>query len=335
MAAAIYNFNIEQGSDFILSFQYNDENNIPVNLNGKCVVLRWTQNDGGGKIFSTSVPASLENEDSGYLLTANSQGTITFQISAQKTKLYSFSSATYDLDIIETEGTLKKNTRLSTGNVGVIQRNFDVITDCSTLNLNPDIPPSTPIVTATTGITPTPTATSLANEDLCMPEDCLDLDIYSVVYSGSGLNIVDNSNNSGTINVSDNRLIENIEIAINGLSHPSPQDLTFLLAPPSGDTVLLSSNTKITNYQSNFSFMFSNKAIGDRYLNTVSHGGLCNIYDKTNTTKFNNSTLVSSFSNLFNYSNVGNWTLYANDNDIGASGSISSWKLIITYLPAG
>lgn len=335
MAAAIYNFNIEQGSDFIISFQYNDENNIPINLSNKCVVLRWTQNDGGGKRFSTTVPASLDNEQSGYSLAANSQGTITLQISAQKTKAYTFTSATYDLDIIETDGTLKKNTRLSTGNIGVIPRNFDVITDCANLGLDPDIPTPTPVVTATTGITPTPTITDSPNIDLCMPEDCLDLDIYSVVYTGSGLTIADNSNNSGVISTIDNRLIENVEVAINGLTHSSPQDLTFLLAPPSGDTILLSSNTKITNYRSNFSFMFSNKAIGNQYLDTVSHGGLCNIYDKTSITKFNGETLASSFSDLFNYSNTGNWTLYANDNDIGASGSISSWKLIVTYIPAG
>jgi len=338
MAAATYNFNIEQGSDFILKFQYNDENNIPVNLSGKCVVLRWAQNDGGGKVFSTSVPASLENEDSGYSLVADSQGTITLQISAQKTKLYSFTSATYDLDIIETDGILKKNTRLSTGSVGILRRNFDIITDCTTLSLNPDIPSPTltPTVTstATTGITLTPT-TALQNIDLCMPEDCLELDIYSVVYSGSGLSIADNSNNSGIIHTTDSRLIENIEVAINGLTHSAAQDLTFLLVPPSGDTVLLSANTKIANYKDNFSFMFSNKAIGDQYLNTVSHGGLCNIYNKTDITKFNNSTLVSTLSNLFNYSNTGNWTLYVNDNDIGASGSISSWKLIVTYIPAG
>jgi hypothetical protein len=335
MAAATYNFDIEQGSDFIINFQYNDENNIPINLSGKCVVLRWTQNDGGGKVFSTSVPASLENEDSGYSLVANSQGTITLQISAQKTKLYSFTSATYDLDILETDGTLKKNTRLSTGNVGIIRRNFDVITDCNALSLNPDIPAPTPVVTSTNGVTPTPTVTASPNVDLCMPEDCLELDIYSVVHTGSGLNIIDNSNNSSVIHTTDTRSIENIEVAINGLSHSSPQDLTFLLVPPSGDTVLLSANTKIANYQNNFSFMFSNKAIGDRYLNTVSHGGLCNIYNKTDTTKFNSNTLVGSFNNLFNYSNVGDWTLYVNDNDIGASGSISSWKLIITYIPAG
>jgi len=160
MPAAIFNFPIEQGSDFIITFQYNDENNIPINLSSKCVVLRWTQDDGGGKIFSSTVPASLENEDSGYSLVANALGSITLQISAQKTKLYTFTNATYDLDIIENIGTLKKNTRLSTGIVNIIPRNFSVITDCAALSLNPDIPPPTPTTTSPTGTTtPTPTTT--------------------------------------------------------------------------------------------------------------------------------------------------------------------------------
>lgn len=332
MPAAIYNFPIEQGSDFTINFQYNDEAGIPVDLSSKCVVLRWTQDDGGGKVFSSSVPSSLENEDSGYILTANSLGTITLKISAQKTKFYTFTSAIYDLDIIENTGTLKKNTRLSTGTVSIISRNFSVITDCGLLSLNPDIPAPTPNVTETTGTTPTPTVTPTA-VDLCMPDDCIDLDIYSVVYSGSGILIQDNSINSGIVTTSDNRVIENIELAINGLRHSSPQDLTFLLSPPSGDTILLSANNKIVNYSSGFSFMFSNKAMQNQYINTVPHGGLCRIQDKTSIVKFNDLPLSSGFNSLFNYSNSGDWTLYANDNDIGASGSIDSWKLIITYVP--
>lgn len=332
MPAATFNFPIEQGSDFVITFQYNDENNIPIDLSSKCIVLRWTQDDGGGKIFSSSVPASLENEDSGYLLSANALGSINLQISAQKTKLYTFKTAIYDLDIIENTGALKKNIRLSTGAVTIVSRNFPVITDCTTLSLNPDIPAPTPTVTVPTGTTPTPTLTPTV-ENLCLPEDCLELDIYSVVYTGSSLTIADNSLNSGVISVADNRTIENIEVAVNGLSHPSPMDLSFFLVPPSGDTVLLSANSKINNYQPGFSFMFSNKAIGDRYLHNVSHGGLCNILDKTDIVKFDNKTLTPAFNGLFNYSNTGNWTLYVNDNDIGASGSIVSWKLIVTYIP--
>jgi len=332
MAAANYSFPIEQGSDFIIKFQYNDENNIPINLSNKCIVLRWIQNDGGGKIFSSTVPASLENDDSGYSLTADSQGTITLQISAQKTKLYTFTSATYDLDIIETDGILKKNTRLATGSVSIITRNFSVITDCALLSLDPNVPAPTPPPASGTTPTPTPTPNPVAL-DLCLPEDCIELDIYSIVYPGSGLSILDNTNNSGIVNIADSRRIENIEVAINGLRHQSPQDLTFLLTPPSGDTILLSANSKINNYQDNFSFMFSNKAIGNNYLYNVSHGGLCNILDKTDTTQFDGKTLTNTFSHLFNYSNPGDWTLNINDNDIGGSGSISSWKLIITYIP--
>jgi subtilisin-like proprotein convertase family protein len=333
MPAAVFSFDLEQGSDFVINFQYNDENGIPVDLSSKCVVLRWTQSDGGGKVFSSSVPASLENEDSGYSLTANSLGTITLKISAQKTKLYSFSSAIYDLDIIENTGTLKKNTRLSTGTISIIPRNFSVITDCGLLSLNPDIPPPTPTpTTEPTGVTPTPTVTPTV-ADLCLPEDCVELDIYSVVYTGSGIVIEDNTINSDMITTTDNRLIENIEVAINGLRHSSPQDLTFILSPPSGDMVLLSANNKITNYQDGFSFMFSNKAVGNQYLYNISNGGICNILDKTDIVKFGNETLVPEFDHLFNYSNSGDWFLYVNDNDIGVSGSVDSWKLIITYIP--
>ena len=161
----------------------------------------------------------------------------------------------------------------------------------------------------------------------------MELDIYSVVYTGSRLTIQDNAINSGVVSINDNRRIENVEVAINGLSHSSPTDLTFLLSPPSGDTILLSANSKINNYQPGFSFMFSNKAIGDKYLHNISTGGLCNIVDKTDVVKFDNKTLSPVFDDLFNYSNTGNWTLYVNDNDIGVSGSIESWKLIVTYIP--
>jgi len=332
MPAAIFNFPIEQGSDFIITFQYNDENNIPINLSSKCVVLRWTQDDGGGKSFSSYVPASLEDPISGYTLVANSVGSIKLQISAQKTKLYSFKTATYDLDIIENNGLLNKNTRLATGTITIVPRNFSVITDCSILSLDSDIPAPTPTVTVPTGTTPTPTVTPTL-ENLCLPDDCLELDIYSVVYTGSSLTIQDNSINSGVISVSDNRRIENVEVAINGLSHSSPTDLSFFLVPPSGDTVLLSANSKINNYESKFSFMFSNKAIGNKYLHNISNGGLCNILDKTDIVKFENKTLTPVFDGLFNYSNTGDWKLYINDNDIGASGSIDSWKLILTYIP--
>lgn len=331
MPAVIFDFPLEQGSDFNITFQYNDINGRGIDLSNKCIVLRFTQSDGGGKIFSSATAASLENSDSGYQLIANSAGSINLQISSQKTKFYSFATAIYDLDIVETIGTQNKNTRLSTGKITIISRNFDVITDCSTLSIDPDIPAPTPIVTVTdTSPTPTPT---IVPYDLCLPDDCIDLDIYSVVYSGSGIGILDITNNSGSVSTSDIRNIENIEIAINGLRHASPQDLTMIMVPPSGNKVLLSANSKISNYQNGFSFMFSNKAVGGSYINSVMNGGMCEILDKTSIVNFNDEILESGFSNLFNSPVTGEWTLLINDNDIGTSGSIDSWKLIITYKP--
>jgi subtilisin-like proprotein convertase family protein len=324
MAAATYNFAIEQGSDFDITFKYNDENGIGKDLSGSCVVLRLIE--GTPPIeFSTATGASLEGI--GYLFTANNLGVIRLQISSTSTQLYTFNSSIYDLDIFEiVAGTaLKKNIRLSTGTIAITKRNFPQLTAC------PTAPPSGPNNNDTT--TPSTTPTIPDSNDLCLP-DCLDIDdVYSVVYSGSGIVINDNQNNSGIISTNDSRSIENIELAINGLRHSSPQDITFLLAAPSGNKILLSSNDKISNYVNGFSFMFSNKAPDTSFLNNISNGGLCRIKDKTAITTFNSGSLNPGFSHLFNHAVTGNWSLLVNDNDIGASGSIDSWKLVVTYTP--
>ena len=326
MAAATYNFAIEQGSDFDITFKYNDENGIGKDLSGSCVVLRTKQDNNGGQTFSTGAAASLENINSGFLLTANNLGVIRLQIAAFKTKLYTFNSAIYDLEILDG----LKNIRISTGTIVIIKRNFDrFLTSCPD-DLIPDNPPTgtpPPPPAPTTG-----TATPDVN-DLCLP-DCLQIDdVYSVVYAGSGIVINDNQNNSGIISTNDSRSIENIELAINGFRHSSPQDITFLLAAPSGNKILLSSNDKISNYVNGFSFMFSNKAPDTSFLNNISNGGLCRIKDKTAITTFNSGSLNAGFSHLFNHPVTGNWSLLVNDNDIGASGSIDSWKLVVTYTP--
>lgn len=338
MPAASYNFQIEQGSEFNIVFQYLDTNNNPVNLTDKCVVLRWITNNNNIFTFSSATTASLDNI-SGYSLTGDNNGTITFQISAQKTKNYNFSTAVYDLDIVETIGSNSKNTRLVTGSIGIVPRNFSVIENCSLINADPTIPSlgdqpeptTTVVVTPTNGgaeVTPTP---PIGPIDLCLPEDCLSLDIFSRVYTGSGIVINDYQNNSGSITISNTGIIENVELAINGLRHTHPQDLTFILTPPSGSGILISANSKIPNYSSGFSFMFSNRAANGSYLHNIANGGLCNILDKTSTYYFEDTKLTTGFDHLFNSAITGVWTLNVNDNDIGASGSIDSWKIILTY----
>lgn len=327
MAAVTNNFVLEQGSDFSISFQYNDENGNGVNLSDSCVLMRWRQNDNNEKAFSSQSNSSLSN--GGYVLSASNSGRIDLLISSEKTKEYSFDSAVYDLDIIQTINGVKKNIRLSTGQIAIIKRNFAVETDCSKFSANPEIPGTT----STTGTTPTPTPTVTQSTDLCLPEDCIEIDIYSVVYSGSGLSFSDYQDTTSSIEVTNTGLITNVELAVNGLRIDYPQDLTLILQPPSGDKVLLSSCNKIVNYSSPFSFMFSNKAVSGAYLNNTSNGGLCNIFDKTNYIKYNSETLSANLTGLVNTHVTGVWTLHAIDRDAMGSGSIDSWKLIITYEP--
>jgi subtilisin-like proprotein convertase family protein len=334
MPAANYNFLIEQSSDFIITFQYTDENGVSVDLTDSCVKLRYLTNNQIRGIFTNGLVDGLSPNliTNGYELTTTNTGFIILRLASALTSTYTFDNAVYDLDvqfdITDINGTRISNTRVATGTITIVKKYFPSIIGCDIssgeLNITPTPTPA--------GSSPTPTPTPAYSTDLCFPE-CIDLDVYSVVYTGSSMNIPDNNICSGIISTSDSRSIENVEVAINGLRHNSPQDLTFILAPPNGNKILLSSHNKIGNYNPGFSFMFSNKATAGNYLNNIYSGGVCSILDKTSSIKFQNSSLEPGFNHLFGSSTTGNWTLYIKDDDPGVSGSIDSWKLIITYLP--
>lgn len=307
MPAANYSFSIEQGSAYKITFLYTDENGNRVDIRNYCVLMQWLTNDGRTYIFSNKYTGDE------YDFQANSDGSIVLQIPARITNTYTFNSLVYDLDLQEpTEqypGGGLTTYRLATGSVGIIKRNIPTtLPDCANVSA------------------------SINNLLKSCDNECNNLDVYSIIYSGSGLNILDNDSVTDTISISDTRLIDNIEIAINGLNHTSPQDLTFILAPPSGDKILLSANSKISNYKSGFSFMFSNRALPGIYVSNVISGGLCQIKDKTATINYNNENLISTIDGLVGTSAVGDWDLIIVDSDIGDSGSIDSWKLIITYM---
>lgn len=305
MPAAFINLDIEQGSLYERTFVYQDSSGNPIDLSVYCVLLQWRTNAGSIATFSNK----YSGED--YNMRANSDGTIVLLIPSKTTNTYNFDNAVYDLDIQEpTEqypGSGLKTYRLATGIVTILKRNIDsALTDCANA------------------------ASVFSLSDSCDLQ-CEKLDVYSIVYPGSGLNISDNSSVSGIVSTSDNRNIENIEIAINGLRHGNPQDLSFVLSPPSGSKILLSSNSKINKYFPGFSFMFSNRAESAVYLSNVNSGGLCNILDKTATFKLNNENLISHFNNIIGSPASGNWGFIINDNDPGSSGTIDSWRLILTY----
>lgn len=404
MAAAIYNFDIEQGSDFEITFVYNDENGLPVDLSNKCVVLQMEPSDGSACYrFSSSANATINSD--GWHLNTNNNGEVLFKILSSLTNQYDFDTAIYDLDLlIFNENSINSSIRLATGSISVIKRNALYLTQCpvnrsprgscdtvsgltsprqtdysnylfnsatfistifnnatfsnSSFNncsfsgvifdgssfagadlRNSDL--SQALLPLTEIISDQPDNTEEGSNDnsaivgdLCIDECLINLDLYSVVYNGSGLTINDNSTVSGSIQVEDNRNIDNIELAIDGLSHQYPQDISMILIPPSGSHILLSGNQKIRNFTgAKFSYILSNKANPGIYLHNTANGGYCNIYDKTQYATWHNEPLVSSFNHLYNTSASGLWTLLIIDNDPGFSGSIDSWKLIITYTP--
>jgi subtilisin-like proprotein convertase family protein len=349
MVAVNYNFDIEKGSDFEISFVYNGPDGNPINLNDKCVLFSLVPT----VPTTTSTPTQLaqtgynntatSTSDPAYL-TANDRGLISLYLSAKETNKYNFLSATYDLDVRDLSGF--SNTRISQGAINIISRNSNLdIDNFGNFTCNVSVQELTPLEPTDPDnptVTPTGTSTPIVTElDLCLPYDCGPLDLFSVVYSGSGpLILSDSSTVSGQLNpyvVSDQTLvtntgiITNVELAVNQLSHNNPSDLVFLLAPPSGDKILLSANSKIINFNNNFSFMFSNKAGPGSYLYNIPNGQTCNILDKTNIFNYNNENLNSSFSGLFGSSITGVWDFIVMDTDPLGSGSINSWKLIITY----
>lgn len=320
--AVTHNFFIDQGSDFAITFIYQDPDGNRIDISEGTVAFRFRGND--SNVIYEYIWGGLD----GYV-TSGGIGAININLPAAFTQTLDFSTAVYDLDFQpdkERPSDPTSNIRIATGVITLIRKNFNTF-------VGEQQPPDTGDDGG--GIVLPP---STGDEDLCSSAlSCVQLDIYSVVYSGSGINIFDNQDNSGTIsNVDDTRIIDKVEVVINNLRHESPQDLTFLLQPPSGNTVLLSSSDKITKYNpetnpNGFSFIYSNRARPDIFLNNVAHNGLCNIRDKTDIVQYSGHTLESSFDHLVGHAVTGDFTLYVNDNDVFGSGSLASWDLIITY----
>jgi subtilisin-like proprotein convertase family protein len=330
MPAVNFNFDIEKESDFIINFIYNGPDGNPIDLSDKCIILSISGSDGSIRRYSSRALADYNTN--GWNLTADNNGSIIWRASAAETGSFNFTNAVYDLDVKDI-GTIKiNNIRISQGSIGLIQRNIALLDSGCPSRLDALEITATPIITTSPGSTQTtPTPTVSDNIDFCLPYDCGPIDLFSTVYNGSGLVLNDLSTTSGSVIVSNTGIISNIELAINKLSHSSPSDLIFLLAPPSGGKVLLSANSKITNFNNNFSFMFSNKASSGIHPHNVPNGQVCNILDKTNIVKYNNENLNSSFNHLFGASLTGVWNFIVADTDPLGSGLIDSWKLIITY----
>lgn len=132
MAAAEYNFTIEQGGSFKLSLFYRDDAGNPIDVTKWCARLTWLTNTNITQVFTT------ENLDySVYKFTlGGSDGKVTLLLPSATTNNFSFSSARYDLELQSHDdyydGGGKYVIRLLYGSVNILKRRSksETLLDC-------------------------------------------------------------------------------------------------------------------------------------------------------------------------------------------------------------
>jgi len=300
--ADIYDFSIEAGNIFEVTFNYTDEDGVPINLNNYCVFLRWVSDTGIEENFSSTTSTT------DYQIVTGSDGSIKVVIPAKTTQNYNYATATYDLEIQTPNETYTGSgfevIRLLTGTINFIQKNVSV--DINNLRCDPYLFPRTQKFSRIA-------------------------DINDVQYNGNGITTTSLSEASDTITVDDNFTINYIEVLINNFSYRYPQDLRILLTPPTGDTILLSGHEKITNNVQNFNIVFSPKANSSKFLYNGQSNEPINIVDKTSIINYNNLTLTGDLNSVNGTSSLGNWVLTIADDGSLDEGSIGSWGLIINH----
>lgn len=121
MSAGKYDFSIEQGSSFTLSFVYKDGDNNPVDLTGWCARLIWKTNTGTIETFST------ETVNASYRFDIDEpNGKLILQFPASVTNNFNFNSAKYDLELQSDEDLYnsggKYTTKILYGTITLIKR---------------------------------------------------------------------------------------------------------------------------------------------------------------------------------------------------------------------
>jgi hypothetical protein len=122
MAAAKYDFSIEQGSSFRLSFIYKDGDGNVIDLTGWCARLVWKDNQNNTITYSTTNIDYTE-----YKFTIDEpNGKLTLLFPADTTNNFDFTNAKYDLELQSPDdyyaGGGKYTTRLLYGTITLIKR---------------------------------------------------------------------------------------------------------------------------------------------------------------------------------------------------------------------
>lgn len=124
--AAVYNFTIEKGSAFYISFQYTDSSNNIINLTNYCARLSIQSVNTSPTTKLTYLTDTVTPDYS--FIVSPQEGKIVFQLSATATNNLNFNNALYDLDIKlpneQFPGAGPNITRIVNGGITVISRNI-------------------------------------------------------------------------------------------------------------------------------------------------------------------------------------------------------------------
>lgn len=118
MPAAVHNFVIEQGSNFYISFEYVNTNNLPIDLTDYCVILKFRNN--ADPTYYAQYSSNVTNAS--YKLRKTSAGIIEWILPFTETQTFDFDSANYDLILINNN--TEEYIRLCTGTIQIIKTNF-------------------------------------------------------------------------------------------------------------------------------------------------------------------------------------------------------------------
>lgn len=135
MSAAVFNYNLDLGSDFSIVYQYNDFDGTPIDLTNSTIVFQIVPPDGDSSTqcvrCSSAANASLTAD--GWSISKNSAGEITIKFLASFTNQFDYTSATYDLDVIDQfNGDKVSGVRIATGTITFTNRNSSFVESAPT-----------------------------------------------------------------------------------------------------------------------------------------------------------------------------------------------------------
>lgn len=142
-----------------------------------------------------------------------------------------------------------------------------------------------------------------------------------------------------SVNIASGGVITDVNVQINGFTHPYPDDVDIYLESPSGQRVMLMSDACGSTPASGLNLTFSDEAINTLPNNTACASGEYRPVNYLGESAENFGTggpFFATLSAFDGYSPTGTWKLYVRDDAAGpgsTTGSIASWVLQVTTQP--